>query len=667
MRRAAIVAVVVGAVLTVAPSSEARSAARTFTFYGSGWGHGLGMSQYGAYGLARKGWSHQQILRHYYHGTTVGPARQSPATLRIGLDLEARRLHVKAAHGTVRLRIGNAVTGAVLGGPIPVGATWSITPVGSTSFRVRDASGKVVATHAGTRLYVSYASTGGRAFVREAGHTYGRGYLEIDVYAGDGCWPGACLRVVAVLSPQSYLDGLGEVPSSWPMQALMAQADAARTYAFEKVARLGQHRVQCNCGLYASTWDQAYIGWDKEVGPLAARWVRAVARTNREVVLDHGQPIQAYYTSSSGGYTENNENVWGGAPLPYLRGTCDPGDFTSANPNRAWRVGPLSAFAVSDHLLPFTGAIGTVTRFIDVRRGVSGRIRSLVVVGTKGRATISGSTLMSAFGLHDDRVWINVDKNVTGHIRGKYDALECAPGLPAGPQVAVPGGRAQAFENGTIYWNRAHGRAYWVHGSALAFYRSAGGPAGYLGLPTTDVRRGRRARAVTRFSRGHVVVCSSKGRCIDHAPRGHRATDLAVSTAWGGSAVVGAPVTVTVTVRNEGPVAATARLTVRLPAGTFASAAASRGRCVMAGGLVCSFGPLAAMARASVAIRLVPTVSGTLRVRMSVVGDAPDLATANNRAASAVAARAPTTLTKVQARPKHRAPAASASGGFHAL
>src|SRR2546430_17125431 len=91
MRRAAIVAVVVGAMLTVAPSSEARSAARTFTFYGSGWGHGLGMSQYGAYGLARKGWSHQQILRHYYQGTTVGPARQSPATLRIGLDLEARR------------------------------------------------------------------------------------------------------------------------------------------------------------------------------------------------------------------------------------------------------------------------------------------------------------------------------------------------------------------------------------------------------------------------------------------------------------------------------------------------------------------------------------------------------------------------------------------------
>ena len=87
----------------------------------------------------------------------------------------------------------------------------------------------------------------------------------------------------------------------------------------------------------------------------------------------------------------------------------------------------------------------------------------------------------------------------------------------------------------------------------------------------------------------------------------------------------------------------------------------------MAGGLVCSFGRLAAMARVSVAIRLVPTVSGMLRVRASVVSDAPDLATANNTAASAVAARAPTTLTKVPGRPKHRAPVASASGGFHSL
>lgn len=671
MKRAVVVvAVIAGTMLAATPSSEARSSGGTFTFYGSGWGHGLGMSQYGAYGLARKGWSHAQILRHYYQGTTVGQAGQSPAALRIGLAQEARRLHVKASHGTVRLRVGSPVSGTVLGGrAIPVGQTWSITPVGTTSFRVRDASGTVVATRTGTTLFVSYASTGGRAFVREAGFVYGRGYLEIDVYAGDGCPSGACLRAVAVLSPQSYLDGLGEVPSSWPMEALMAQADAARTYAFEKVGRLGQHRPRCDCGLYATTWDQAYVGWEKEAGLFGSRWVHAVARTNGEIVRYHGQPIQAYYTSSSGGFTENNQNVWGGTPLPYLRGTCDPGDYTSANPNRVWRVGPISAFTVSASLLPYTGAIGSVKAFTDVRRGVSGRIRSVVVVGTTGRATISGSTLQWSLGLKDDRVWINQDRNVTGHVRAKYDALECAPGLPAGPQVAVRGGRAQAFDNGTIYWNAAKRRAYWVHGSALAFYRSAGGPAGYLGLPTTDVRRGRRARSVIGFSGGNVVVCASKGRCVDHRAHGPAATDLGVSTGWAGSSTVGVPLTVMVTVVDRDAAATGVRLTVHAPAGTVVSAVPSRGRCTVGQAILCSFGRMAPNARVTVSVRVLPKASGTMLVRASVVSDAPDLVPANDRTVAAISVRAaPSKPTTVSSHPApRRTKVASPAGTIHAI
>ena len=71
MRRAAIVATLVGSMLALIPSGSASAATGTFTFYGSGWGHGLGMSQYGAYGLAREGWSHQRILRHYYRGSRI--------------------------------------------------------------------------------------------------------------------------------------------------------------------------------------------------------------------------------------------------------------------------------------------------------------------------------------------------------------------------------------------------------------------------------------------------------------------------------------------------------------------------------------------------------------------------------------------------------------------
>src|SRR5207249_3565900 len=127
-----------------------------------------------------------------------------------------------------------------------------------------------------------------------------------------------------------YLLGLSEVPSSWPTAALEAQAVAARTYALEKVERLGQHRSFCDCGLYSSTADQVYGGWDKEAAADGARWAAAVARTRHQIVAYHGVPIQAYYSSSSGGHTESNDAVWGGAPLPYLRGVCDPGDDTSA-------------------------------------------------------------------------------------------------------------------------------------------------------------------------------------------------------------------------------------------------------------------------------------------------------------------------------------------------
>ena len=195
-----------------------------------------------------------------------------------------------------------------------------------------------------------------------------------------------------MLGPQAYLYGVGEVPSSWPMQVLETQALAARTYAFEKVARLGQHRPTCNCGLYASTLDQNYVGWDKESGSMGNRWVDAVVRTADQVVKYKGSLIQAYYHSSSGGFTENNENVWGGSAIPYLRGVCDPGDFSSANPVRTWTLTFTDA-AITKKLARYTGSIGTVTGFSGIVRGVSSRIKSITVAGTSKKAAISGGLL----------------------------------------------------------------------------------------------------------------------------------------------------------------------------------------------------------------------------------------------------------------------------------
>ncbi len=299
---------------------------------------------------------------------------------------------------------------------------------------------------------------------------------------------------------------------------------------------MGQHRPLCNCGLYDDTRDQVYAGWDKEGGPQGSRWVSAVNNTSGQAVLSAGALIQAYYFSSSGGYTENNENVWGGAPLSYLRGVCDPGDYTDQNSSRVWKVGPLTNDAVAGALRPYTGNIGSaVTNFTGYVRGVSGRIISITVVGTQDRqATIAGWQLRAGLGLRDDRVWINANWNVTdgrsGNIRSKYDSIKCAPGLPASRRWSVPGGILQRFAVGTIYWNagKQPPAASWLHGPVYDKYRAlreSGGvlPDGsMLGMPTSDVIRLKPATcsgltcAMAKFDHGNIYFKEGIGDGSSH-------------------------------------------------------------------------------------------------------------------------------------------------------
>jgi SpoIID/LytB domain protein len=485
-------AVLVGATLLVVAPAGQSLAAEDFTFYGAGWGHGLGMSQYGAYGLALEGWGYRRILRHFYRGTEVGTAPTSPSKLRVGLVQGEHTVHVEAVAGPVRLRVGST-TGPVVGGsPIPEGQTWRVQSRPSGAFRVLNAAGASVGGHlwgsVSKELFVTYTGSGSKVSISEAGNTYNRGHLELGLYRGEGCSNEYCERVVAVLTPQHYLYGLAEVPNSWPADARKAQAVAARTYAFEKVARLGQHRSKCDCALYDDTWDQVYAGWDKEGAALGSRWVGAVNETAGEVVLHQGKLIQAYYHSSSGGHTEDNDLAWGGAPLSYLRGVCDPGDYVEGNPNRTWTVGPMPAATVTSKLKPHTGGIGTVTGFSSIQRGVSGQILTLRVDGKNGSATISGASLMVGLGLKGDKVWINSNRLVTGKIRATYDDHMCAPGAVQSARVTVPGGARQRFERGTIYQNNARDQAYWVRGPIYDEYRAVGEVSGVLGLPRSELK-----------------------------------------------------------------------------------------------------------------------------------------------------------------------------------
>jgi len=483
-----------------APAVAAQGDDGEFTFFGSGFGHGLGMSQWGAYGLALEGWTPSRILRHFYTGTRLATAEAPPQTLRIGLVQRARSVRLEAQEGPVELRLADP--GGDLVATIPAGETWRVRPV-DTRYRIIDAAGGTVARVGGTAepLFAVFQPLGARVRIPEASHTYNRGTVELGLHeCGNGC----DIRLILTIAPQEYLYGLAEVPSSWPMAALKAQAIAARTYAFTK-ASYGQHRAGCDCALYASSFDQVYAGWDKEGGLDGDRWVRAVDDTLDRVVVESGQTIQAFYMSSSGGYTENNENVWGGTPIDYLRGVCDPGDYTTANPSAVWRV-DLTAEEVSKQL---GLGIGTVRRFTGIIRGVSGRIVRVTVQGETGSATISGSTLRSELGLRDDRVWIDANRHVTGAIREKYDALACAPGLPRSRQASVAGGLRQEFTAATIFYKEGPG-AHELWGPVLDRYLAKGGPNGRLGFPTTDVRRLPNGNLRVRFEHG-VITCRPDG------------------------------------------------------------------------------------------------------------------------------------------------------------
>jgi SpoIID/LytB domain protein len=510
MRRASIIALLlslsVGALAVPAGAESARPRGPNdeFRWFGGGWGHGLGLSQWGTYGLAKEGWAPGAILTHYYSGTRVRREPSPPEQLRIGLAQGRDSVRLEAEAGPVEIRLGGPSGNVVA--TIPNGDTWRVVAAGR-AYRIVDAGGNEVDRVGGPNapIFAVFESLGSRVRVPEAGHRYNRGWIEFGLHdcGGNDCEE----RLILVVDPQGYLYGLAEVPSSWPMSALKAQAIAARSYAFTKAAT-SQHRSGCDCALYASSYDQVYAGWDKEGGVDGDRWVSAVNQTGNKVVKDAGQTIQAFYMSSSGGFTEDNENVWGGTPIDYLRGVCDPGDYTAANPNATWQVTTTASEVTADlHL-----GIGTVTRFTDIVRGVSGRILSATVVGAAGQAEVSGNTLQSALGLNDDRVWINANRLVTDEIREKYDELLCSPGLPTSRRVSVAGGLRQAFEDGTIYSSSATG-AHEVHGPVLERYLQEGGPAGSLGFPTTDVRRLENGNLRSDFEHGSITCQPEGGGC----------------------------------------------------------------------------------------------------------------------------------------------------------
>ena len=252
----------------------------------------------------------------------------------------------------------------------------------------------------GSELQLKAAAKGstGTAVFAASQHSY-KGVAKVTVRQGK-------LTLVNVIAVEAYLAGVvpEEMPYDWPMEAIKAQAVAARTYALENRKR---HEAE-GFDLCAATHCQQYLGAASE----RTSTNQALAATCGEVLTYQGKPIEALFHTDSGGMTENSEDVWG-TKLPYLRAATEAELYTKPwkNTFTAERIASL----VSKHSSKDIGKLKKIELSplkigrSEKDRTASGRVRQAVFVGSKGRAAVSGNDLRSLLGLRSTMFNLSLD------------------------------------------------------------------------------------------------------------------------------------------------------------------------------------------------------------------------------------------------------------------
>jgi len=343
-----------GLVLLCLPAQAV--AGTVFVIDGRGWGHGVGMSQYGARGYAEAGWGHQRILKHYYRGTEL---RLVPA----------RPVRVLLAEGRVTVKIGS-----------------------SKPFKVVDGRGKVRRVKPGTQNVVAaklaqlrspLRFVPGAAPLRLGADSY-RGTLLVHKRAGK-------LTIVNRLPLDRYLRGVvpWEMPDDWHSEALRAQAVVARSYA------LATLKPGTLFDLYADTRSQVYGGVRAE----EVTTNRAIGSTAGKVLFWNGRVATTFYHSTSGGRTVAIAEAWPRAtPVPYLVSVADPHDTLSKH--HRWGPFLLTPAEVAKKL-----GVKAV-RDLLVDRGPSGRVTDVRLKAGGGVRQIESQDFRRALDLRS--TWFNV-------------------------------------------------------------------------------------------------------------------------------------------------------------------------------------------------------------------------------------------------------------------
>ena len=394
------------------PSTSPRSG--SFYITGAGFGHGWGMSQYGAYGAARKGLTWKQILAFYYP-KTVRSALPRTGTIRVWVTADSDgTLGFKPASGA---KISDGSKSYTL----PTGsayATWRISRSGAgykLSHKSSGGSWKTRSTGLGTGTWKVTSSSGSLRLVLPSGSTRGyRGALSLIKRGSSG-------RTVNTVSMENYVRAVvpSEMPTSWHPDAVRAQAVAARTYGAFLRARSGSSGYD----ICDTTSCQVYRGSDNETSNGDA----AVAATAHLIMSFNGKPAFTQFTSSNGGQITTGD-------YSYQIAQKDP--YDGLIKSQTWSK------TISASRLGSAFGVGRAKRVqITKRDGYGrwgGRVTTIKITGSKRSVTVSGTTFKGKFGMRGNYFTVN----------GTSSAGKPQPATPTPtpqPVVTKPGAKYAAF------------------------------------------------------------------------------------------------------------------------------------------------------------------------------------------------------------------------------
>jgi SpoIID/LytB domain protein len=315
---------------TLIPTAHAADVPTVFSFQGSGYGHGVGLSQMGARSMALAGQNSEQILKYFYKDIAIEPKDDSKilrvnighllSSAKISSTLKGSQLQIiQGDMGSENVipvfSLADSITFSIVGSTVSPRLT-----IGKTA-QVLTRSKTFTIRWSGTR-YLDGPDT--IISVTHSGLTQKYRYGQIQVKAVKSPTGYRIEMTNSVRLADEYLWGVSEMPSFWPVAALEAQAIASRTYALSKA---GIYRSACDCDLYGEISDQTFLGYAKEIEKkYGVVWKEVVTRTTGLTITQAGLPITAYFFSSSGGKTELAVNAWGSTKA-YTQIVDDPGSL----------------------------------------------------------------------------------------------------------------------------------------------------------------------------------------------------------------------------------------------------------------------------------------------------------------------------------------------------